>query len=104
MTAAGNFMKSNMLFWLFPIVLLSVKVIFDLIPYKPLFFAVTAIIIGVSAVIIKKNRVQRNLSVTKELEEMELEDSADYSNYGEKNAADRIKKVVEIPLAFKMQN
>lgn len=61
--AAGNFMKNNMLFWLLPTVLLAVKLIFDLIPYKPLFFTVTAVVLSVAAAIVRKNKADRNISV-----------------------------------------
>ena len=86
-------MRNNMLFWLFPIVLLAVKLVFDLIPYKPLFFTVTAIILSVAAVAIKRSKVEKNMSVLKELEEMEFEEENDISKYGEKGAEDRKKKV-----------
>lgn len=86
-------MKNNVLFWLTPIVLLVVKLIFDLIPYKPIFFTTSAVLLCGSLVVLKRSKIEKNMSATKELEEMEFDEEDDNSKYGAKNAADRKKKV-----------
>ena len=94
MTTAAGFMRSNMLFWLTPIALLLVKLIFDLIPYKLLFFATSIVLFGISVVVLRKRRNDRNFAAIEELEKMEFDEEDDDSKYyGEKNAADRAKKV-----------
>lgn len=95
MTAVTNFMKNNVLFWLLPPVLLVVKLVFDLIPYKPLFFSLTFVIIGITAFVIKKNRLDMSIMATRELLEFEFEDEDDISKYGAKSAEDRKRKVCD---------
>ena len=93
MTAVTNFLKNNMLFWLLPTLLLVVKLVYDLIPYKPFFFSLTIVIMGITAIIVKKNRLDLSISATRELLEFEFEDEDDISKYGAKSAEDRKRKV-----------
>lgn len=92
MTATGNFMRKNVLFWLTPILLLVIKLMTDFIPYKSVVFGVIGIVAGVSYIMMKKAKLERSISATRELEELE-DDDEDYSNYGEKSMEDRKKKV-----------
>jgi TRAP-type uncharacterized transport system fused permease subunit len=95
MTAVTNFLKNNVLFWLLPLVLLVAKLVFDLIPYKPLFFSLTFVIVGITAILLKKNRLEKSIMATRELLEFEFEDEDDVSKYGAKSAEDRKRKVCD---------
>ena len=84
-----------MLFWLLPLVLLVAKMVFDLIPYKPLFFSLTFVIMGITAFVIQKNRLDISITATRELLEFEFEDEDDVSKYGAKSAEDKKRKVCD---------
>jgi hypothetical protein len=87
MTTTANFMKNNMIFWLFPIALLAL----NLIPYKRLFFSLCFVVVIVYFVF---NRTERKTSATKELVEYDFEEEDDNSKYGGKSVEDRKRKVV----------
>ena len=95
MTAVTNFLKNNMLFWLLPLLLLVAKMVFDLIPYKPLFFSLTLVIMGITAFVIQKSRLDISITATRELLEFEFEDEDDVSKYGAKSAEDKKRKVCD---------
>lgn len=87
MATTANFMKNNMIFWLFPIALLAL----NLIPYKRLFFSLGFIVVIVYFVL---NRTGRKTSAAKALVEYEFEEEDDNSKYGGKSVEDRKRKVI----------